>query len=243
MIITTFRKKIVTFGIIIVLKIVVMRNLRLIVLILSMAAGVTAQETNNGKDNIRDAKLKPVPVYSSNYMNQYRRAKRLVVKVYPYALYAADLLDEIDQNGERIEKRRKQNKFYKEAYKDLKEDFKYFILDLYTSEGIMLMKLIHRETNLTVYEIAEKYRGKKNAELFQLMGKMWDQDLKIEFKPNSDDKIVEHVIQDIQNGIIPFDDSVEIVDKESYKENLKEYKDRKKANKKKRRKQKKKCDK
>lgn len=210
----------------------------LIISLLLFSGAIVAQENKD----IKQKDLKPVPVYSYGYMNAYNNAKKLVIKVYPYALYAADLVDQIDNNAESIKKRRQKNKYFKEAYKDLKEDFKFFILDLYTHEGIMLMKLIHRETGMTVYEIAEKYRGKKNAELFQLMGKLWDQDLKIEFDAKGKDKIVEHVIQDIQAGIIDFDDTVTIVDKQTYKENMKDYRDRKRENKKNRKKQNKNCD-
>lgn len=81
----------------------------------------------------------------------------------------------------------------------------------------MLMKLVHRETGLTVYQIAEAYRGKKNAEIFEMMGKLWDQDIKVTFDPAGKDKIAEHVIHDIQRGIVPFNNEVVILDKEQYK--------------------------
>lgn len=182
-------------------------------------------------DTILDYESPAVPIYNKEYMRKYRRTKDLVKKVYPYALYAADLLDEINNDVTSIEKRRRKKKFYKAAYDDLKEDFKYVILDMYTSEGQMLLKLVHRETGMSVYEIASKYRGKKNAELFALMGKIWDQDIKSEYDPKGADKITEHVIQDIENGIIPFDDEVHLKNKEEFKEANQEHKERVKANK------------
>ncbi len=171
----------------------------------------------NPDDSLKLYKSEPVPVYTRDYMNEYNRLKVLIVKVYPYALYAADVLDEINQNAAAIEKRRKQNKFYKDSYQNLRDEFKYVIYEFYTSEGRMLMKLIHRETGLTVYEIAAAYRGKKNAEVFELMGKIWDQNIHEKFDPIGKDKIAEHVISDIQKGIVPFNDQVVILDKEAYK--------------------------
>jgi hypothetical protein len=178
-------------------------------------------------DSLKLYKSEPVPVYTRDYMNEYNRLKVLIVKVYPYALYAADVLDEINQNAAAIEKRRKQNKFYKDSYQTLRDEFKYVIYEFYTSEGRMLMKLIHRETGLTVYEIASAYRGKKNAEVFELMGKIFDQNIHEKFEPTGKDKIAEHVITDIQKGIVPFNDQVVILDKADYKAEQQKDKERK----------------
>jgi hypothetical protein len=191
--------------------------MKTILVFISLWASVISLAQMRPADSLKLYKSEPVPVYTRDYMNQYNRLKRIIVKVYPYALYAADVLDEINQNALSIEKRRKQNKFYKDAYQDLKNDFKYVFYELYTSEGRMLMKLVHRETGMTVYQIAEVYRGKKNAEVFELMGKIWDQDLQVKFDPNGEDKIAEHVIHDIQAGIVPFNDEVVILSKDEYK--------------------------
>lgn len=187
------------------------------------------------EDSLKEYESAAVSVYTADYIKKYNRYKRIIVKVYPYALYSADIIDEIDQNAESINKRRKKNKFYRQSYHDLKEEFKYFILDLYTSEGKMLMKLIHRETGMTVYDISNKYRGRQKAEMFNLMAKIWDQDLHVKFEPEvGDDKIAETVIQDIQSGLITFDDKVVTVDKLTYKEKQKENKIKLKKAKKKR---------
>lgn len=200
----------------------------IIILILISCSTLLAQSN----DSLKLYTSKPVPVYTQDYMRKYNQTKRLILKVYPYALYAADVLDEINNNASAIEKRRKQNKFYKDSYQQLKDDFKYVIYELYTSEGIMLMKLVHRETGLTVYEIASQYRGKRNAEMFELMGKLWDQDVHIKYDPSGVDKIAEHVISDIKAGIVPFNDEVQFLTKDEYKVEQEKDKERKKSNKK-----------
>ena len=207
-----------------------MKALLTISLIFGLSFGLRAQIVIN-PDTIKEYKTSTVPVYSKSYMNKYNRSKRLVLKVYPYALFAADLVDEIENNTAAIQKRRKKKKFYKHAYNDLKENFKYVILDMYTSEGKMLMKLVHRETGMTVYEIAKKYRGKSKASMFALMGKAFDQDIKSEFDPRGEDKITEHVIRDIDSGIIEFNEEAKILKKEDYKEIQQNRKERIKKNK------------
>lgn len=201
-----------------------------LVIFLHCGFNLSAQLPSNS-DSLKLYQGREVSIYPEHYMREYYRLKKLIEKVYPYALYAADVLDEINSNAAAIEKRRKQNKFYKDAYQQLKEDFKYFIYELYTSEGRMLMKLIHRETGLTVYEIANQYRGKRNAEMFELMAKIWDQDIHIKFDATGVDKIAEHVINDMKEGILPFSNEIDIMSKEEYKIEQEKDKQRKKSNK------------
>ena len=40
------------------------------------------------------------------------------------------------------------------------------------------------------------------------MGKIFDQDIHVKYDPTGADKIVEHVIRDIQSGLVPFNDEV-----------------------------------
>jgi len=190
----------------------------------------SSQTSDTSIDSLKLYKSEPVTIYPRDYMHKYNMMKKIIVKVYPWALHSADMLDEINNNAAAIEKRRKLNHYYKDAYKDLKDEFKYSFYELTTSEGIVLMKLVHRETGLTVYEIAEKYRGKSNAEIFDVMGKLFDQDINIKYDPTGVDKIAEHVITDIQSGLIPFNDEVVTLNKQEFKVEQAEDKERRKVN-------------
>ncbi len=210
-----------------------MKKLLTLILIVRSSIGFSQIEILP-EDSLKEYETAPIAVYTKDYMRKYNRMKRLIVKTYPYAIYAADLIDEIDQDAESINRRRKKNKFYKNSYKHIKEDFRYVIQDMYTSEGAMLMKLIHHETGMTIYDISLKYRGKKNAQIFNVMAKIWDQNLNAKFKPNQveEDKIARQVLSDIHSGRIEFNDEVIIVDKLAYKEKEKRRKNQIKFNKK-----------
>lgn len=204
---------------------------RLIIVLIGFTFPLWSQVETEPQDSLKEYFGAEVAIYDQDYMNTYNRLKRIIVKVYPYALYAADIIDEIDANAENIERRRKKNAFYRDEYKLLKQDFRYFILDLYMSEGQMLMKLIHRETGMTVYDISSKYQSKQKAEVFNIMAKLWDQDLEAKFDTlNRNDRIAEHVIRDIQSGLIPFDNEVVTIDKLQYKTKQKEQKEWKRQN-------------
>lgn len=193
------------------------------------------------RDTLQAVKLlEEVDIYRDQ--NAYWREVERVRKVYPYALHAADLLDDFDREMGTINSKRKKKKFSKESHKTLKTDYNYVIRDMYRSEGVLLMKLIHRETGLTAAEIIKKYRGKFSSGLYQNLGKIWDQDLNVKYDPAGIDKLTERIVLDIEKELIEFDRTAKMVDKAEFKENMKEYredvkesrkksKERKKANK------------
>lgn len=212
-------------------------------MLVSVSAFSQTLNTSDHNDSLKMYESDPIPIYTDEYMRKYNHYKRLILKVYPYALYASDVLYQLESDSEEITRNRKKKKFYKSAYQDLKTDFKFVFLGLYTSEGRMLMKLVHRETGMTVYEIADKYRGTQSATVFNVMGKLWDQDVKSKWLANTEDKIGEHVIQDIESGVVDFNNKVVRVDKSQYIENQKEHRKRLRENKKKKRQNEKNCEK
>lgn len=156
---------------------------------------------------------------------KYQQALYKLRRVYPLALQAKAYLIEFEKEYDEIEKRRKQKKYGKQAHKILKEQFIYDIRDLYISEGIMLMKLVHRETGQTVSEIVSKYRGQLQANVYEGMGKIWEQDLSIQYDPYGEDYVVELVINDIINKKIPFNWDIKPLNKEEFKKTQKEYRE------------------
>jgi hypothetical protein len=170
---------------------------------------------------------------------KYRQALNQIKRVYPLALQAKSYLLAFEKDLAEIDKKREQKRYGKDAHKTLKNEFIYDIRDLYIGEGIMLMKLIHRETGATVSEIVSKYRGNLHANLYEGVGKFWEQDLNINYDPFGDDWITEVVIQDIISKRIDFNWEVKPLNKEEFKVSHKEYKIRYKEYKKIKRKTKK----
>lgn len=173
-----------------------------------------------------------------DYNYQYRLALRRVRRVYPLALHAAHIIDSLEQELNATSKRRAKKKIQKNTHKELKEEFKYLLKSLYVSEGVVLSKLIYRETGMTVEEIIKKYKSGMHASLYNGLASFFDQDLDAKYDPEGEDFVLECVIQDIHNNLIPFDFSFETMDKEEYKNDRAESKARKKARKKEKRKRK-----
>ena len=73
---------------------------------------------------------------------------------------------------------------------------------MYASQGLMLMKLMDRETNRTSYDLIKQYKGKSVANFWQFIAKLFKNDLKEEYDAEDKDRIIERVIILVEAGQI-----------------------------------------
>lgn len=128
------------------------------------------------------------------------RLTRYVQKVYPYAKLTAKLLDEYDHDLASIAKKADQELYLKLAEAELRAEFEQEIKGLTMTQGRILVKLIDRETGHTSYELVKQLRGSFQAWMWQGIAKLFGNDLKGEYDPEGDDKLVESVVRRIENG-------------------------------------------
>ncbi len=161
-----------------------------------------------------------------NFNGRYQRRLDLMRRVYPLALDAKVILQQHQEEIDGVSKKRKKKKLGKEAHKTLKDEFGYNIRDLYISEGKLLIRLIHRETGMTVAEIIEAFEGKTRSKWYSGLAKLGGQDLEAEYDPEGEDYLTELIIEEIDAGTIPFSFETKYVDKEVFKEGMKDYRKR-----------------
>ena len=127
---------------------------------------------------------------------KYNILKRKVLKVYPYAIYTKNKLEEIEKELLEIKRKRKKKKHTKQVSSFLKEELGEKMKKLTRTEGNILVKLIYRETNISTYKLLKEYRGSVNAFFWQTMAKIYDNNLKQEYDPvnNREDMLIEHII-------------------------------------------------
>ena len=162
-------------------------------------------------------------IVERNYSSKYNRQLSLLEKTYPMALKAKELIDKYEKDIADLDKKRFKRKYSKKTYKELKKDFTYSIRDLYQSEGGILMKLVYRETGMTVNQILKKYRNQFQTSFYGGIASIFGQDLNSTYDANGDDWITESVINDIESGKVNFDKNINTIDKEMYKKSMAEY--------------------
>lgn len=156
-----------------------------------------------GYDTVISSDLPEVEILdfkSQDEKNNYFILKRRVLKVYPYAVVAKKKLQEIKLALDTIPMRRKKKRYTRKVAKWLKEQYTDRLKDLTISEGKILVKLIYRETNSTSYKILKSYRGSFNALFWQIMAKIWDNNLKTGYDPINirEDMLIEYIL--IEDG-------------------------------------------
>jgi hypothetical protein len=160
---------------------------------------VKAQADTVRKDTIfvDFERLDPVLVsgsMDSERQKQYRILKRRVIKTMPYAKMASYKIRAMEDQLSTIKGRRARKKYIKKCEKSIKAMYTAQLKNLTIGEGKVLMKLVHRETGKTTWDIMKNYRGTTEAFLWQVFGSFWGHNLKLEFDPVSDYQI-EHIIQ------------------------------------------------
>lgn len=161
-------------------------------------------------------------VIDPDFQNKYNTILRRMRRVYPLALEAARIVDELDAQLAQVDSKRKKRKITKVYSKELKENYLYAIKDLYIEDGILLMQLVHRETHKTVAEVIASYRGKIKSEFYDQVGKIWKQDLDATYDPKKE-WITELIIRQITSNEISFDFTLKKTSREEYKKEMKVY--------------------
>jgi len=151
--------------------------------------------------------LPPVNIYEKNkfaYLKarKYRRTIRNVRKAYPYAKIANHRLMALENELQRISSEQERKRFKKEAEKEIMNEFEDEVKRLTISQGIILVKLIDRETGNTSYEVIREIRGKMTAFFWQGVARIFGNNLKLQYDPEGEDKLIEDIVMAIEYGFI-----------------------------------------
>jgi hypothetical protein len=192
-----------------------MRHLTAILIFMMIfCSGISAQTTDGfivparivDGDTVPELILDEVtitPPYSGTVPKnpvKYSKLIRDVKKVYPYAVIAGVKLKEyndmIAQTTDETEKKKK----LKQAEEDLKQQFTDDIENMTLTQGKILLKLIYRQTGVSSYEIVKELRGSLRAIFWQTLARVFGANLKVDYDPTGDDKAIEDIVQQIENG-------------------------------------------
>ncbi|MEQ8623756.1 MAG: DUF4294 domain-containing protein [Vicingaceae bacterium] len=135
---------------------------------------------------------------------RYGKLKRYVVKVYPYAKIAGEMLQYFDDTLATITSEYKRKKYIKSVEEQLMSEFEGELKKLTIKQGIILVKLIDRETGNTSYDLVKELRGSFSAFIWQGLARLFGSNLKLEYDPNGEDSAIEDIVLRIESGQIPY---------------------------------------
>lgn len=116
---------------------------------------------------------------------QYYLYMRAARKVYPFALQAIDLYDDIQSETADMSKRQRR-RYIRHEHHELKDDFKDQMKNLSRTEGKVLIKMIEKEVGKPFYDLIRETRGGVTAAYWHNLGKMWGYDLKDGYRTGAD---------------------------------------------------------
>lgn len=139
---------------------------------------------------------KPIKLETHEDLVMYYTLKRKTLKVYPYAKMASERLTKLNSRLLKIKSNRKKKKYTKLLEKFIQDELTEELKKLTKTEGQILVKLIHRETGITAYDLVKELRNGFRAFSYNIIAKFFDISLKKEFNPenNKEDLFIEDIL-------------------------------------------------
>lgn len=131
------------------------------------------------------------------------RAKRIaylsrkVRKVYPYSKLAAERLTVMNERLKAFDNKYQRKKYTRLVQKFMEDEFEAELRKMSRTDGRILIKLIHRQTGHTVYDLVKEYRSGWNAFWYNTTAGVFELSLKTEYQPQSveEDFLIEEILQ------------------------------------------------
>lgn len=166
----------------------------------AMGAKWTTDENGEEMLNIT---IRTIPAYHRKRdLKNYQRMVRAVKKVYPLALEAAKRMENLDEELSAMDSRKNRKEHTKAIEEALKEEISPVLWKMTRYEGKILLKLIDRETNHTVFAIIKDFRSGFTAGFYQMIAKMFGNNLKLEYDPTGEDEVLEQIVLYYKAGLL-----------------------------------------
>jgi hypothetical protein len=150
---------------------------------------------------IDEIKIYPLPKFSSKRdLRRYQKLVRNVKKVYPYAKMAGERYREVEQHLLSLKTDRERKLYLKKVEAEIVEQYEDDLKELTISQGRILLKLIDRETGETSYQLLKEFKNSFSAIFWQTFARIFGHNLKSEFDPLGEDKLLNEIVVLIENG-------------------------------------------
>jgi hypothetical protein len=139
---------------------------------------------------IQNVKLDP------EAQKQFLLLQNRVYKVYPYAKTASDRLTAMNKNLEKLKSKKDKKKYFKIIEDYMENEFKTKLKKLSRKQGQILVKLIHRQTGFSTFDIIKDYKSGWKAFWSNNTARLFDINLKKKYQPfeDNEDYLIETIL-------------------------------------------------
>lgn len=170
--------------------------------------GITVAARIQNGDTLPVIELEAVNVVAPRYFRnryeayRFNRTVQNVKVVYPYARLAGMMFEQYSAQLLELQSDQERRRFVRAAEEEIRSQFEDDLKRLTFSQGLILIKLIDRETSHTSYELLRDLRGAFSAVFWQSLGRIFGYNLKTSYDPHGEDRMIEEIVQLIEAGLI-----------------------------------------
>jgi hypothetical protein len=160
---------------------------------------------DNG-DTLFFVTMHEVYIFPENNTMTHREQKRYnklifnVKKVYPYAKLAGSEYKVVSEDLLKLKTDKERRIYIKQLEDRLMSDYEEDLKKLTITQGRILLKLIDREIGETSYDVLRDLKGSVSAVFWQTLARIFGNNLKSEFDPDGEDKLLNDIMIQIENG-------------------------------------------
>jgi hypothetical protein len=109
--------------------------------------------------------------------------KRRIFRVYPYAKLTAEKLTQLNETMNKLKTTKEKKRYFKIVEKYLEEEFEPRLKKLSRNDGKILVKLIHRQTGESTFDLIKHYKSGWKAFWANSTARMFSINLRATYKP------------------------------------------------------------
>lgn len=179
-------------------------------LVVLMLTTTVARAQNTVPDTLLMVHLPKVDIKTSrDWANdtvryRYNQMKYLVTTILPYLNSATVLFKEMDEKIKDPELTNKQRrKFVNVKEDELRDKFEDEVSALNTTQGILLIKLIARQTGVNIYDMLSEFKNPITAIKWQAWARLNGHNINKKYNPD-DEPMLEHIMESLDYPLPPF---------------------------------------
>lgn len=141
--------------------------------------------------------FQPLRFPDRDALKRYLILRRRVFRVYPYAKLAADRLTVLNQRLDSLDNKRSQRTYLKRLEDFVYDEFEEELKKLSRKQGRILIRLVHRQTGSTTYDLVKELRTGWKAFWYQRTASLFKLNLKDQYDPMIvyEDYLIEDILQ------------------------------------------------
>lgn len=127
---------------------------------------------------------------------QFLILQNRVYRVYPYAKIASERLTGLNKNMAQLKTNKEKKKYFKIVEDYIENEFTDKLKKLSRKQGQILVKLIHRQTGVTTFDLIKEYKSGWKAFWSNNTARLFDLNLKTKYAPYevNEDYLIETIL-------------------------------------------------